>query len=304
MDRRGPLYTLGAVVVLAAILLAVNVRIQKSGGAVTSPTASASVPASASAPATTSGKAPVQALFAGRSSGNEVTVSIAINGSKADGFLNPGQASQVLLQGSVKGEQVTLTSSSGPGLVGFFSGSDMFGTITVLGRSLPFSAEQAVVEAVYSGRSSGNQVTVAIATEGNKAAAYVCNGKTIEAWLQGSVNGNQVTLSGNNGAGITGSMSGLNLFGTVTPATGLSFPFSAELSPHPAGVYQARISVNGLATRIGWAVLPNGTQVGIAVEGKTKVPAPSLNLSNGSFTLDGSSFTASLVAGQDTVVLK
>jgi hypothetical protein len=98
-------------------------------------------------------------------------------------------------------------------------------------------------------------------------------------------------------------MSGLNLFGTVTPSAGLSFPFSATLSPHPAGVYQARIEVNGLATRIGWAVLPNGTQVGVAVEGKTKVPAPSLNLSNGGFTLDGSSFTASLVAGQDTVVL-
>jgi hypothetical protein len=307
MDRRGPLYTLGSVVVLAAILLAVNLRIAKSGTVATSPAvaASSSAPATSSTPGASSAKAAtVHALFAGRTSGNEVTVTVAINGGKADGFLNPGQASQVLLQGSATGGQVTLTSQKGPRVVASFSGAEMFGTISgFLGQNLPFSAQQAVVESVYSGRSSGNQVTVAIATEGNKAAAYVCNGKTVEAWLQGSVNGNQLSLTGNNGAGLTGSMSGLNLFGTVTPSAGVSFPFAAALSPHPAGVYQARIEVNGLATRIGWAVLPDGTQVGIAVEGKAKVPAPALNLSNGSFTLDGSSFTASLVAGQATVVL-
>ena len=60
------------------------------------------------------------------------------------------------------------------------------------------------------------------------------------------------------------------MFGTVTASAGQSFPFSAELSPHPAGVYQARIAINGLATRIGWAVLPDGTQVGVAVAGATK----------------------------------
>jgi hypothetical protein len=298
MDRRGPLYTLGSVVVLAAILLAVNLRIAKSGTVATSPAvaASSSAPATSSTPGASSAKAAtVHALFAGRTSGNEVTVTVAINGGKADGFLNPGQASQVLLQGSATGGQVTLTSQKGPRVVASFSGAEMFGTISgFLGQNLPFSAQQAVVESVYSGRSSGTQVT---------AAAYVCNGKTVEAWLQGSVNGNQLSLTGNNGAGLTGSMSGLNLFGTVTPSAGVSFPFAAALSPHPAGVYQARIEVNGLATRIGWAVLPDGTQVGIAVEGKAKVPAPALNLSNGSFTLDGSSFTASLVAGQATVVL-
>ena len=86
------------------------------------------------------------------------------------------------------------------------------------------------MEAVYTGRSSGNQVTLAVETDGAKAAAYVCNGKTIEAWLQGSVNGNQISLAGNKGASLTGSLSGLDLFGTVTPSAGVSFPFAAELS--------------------------------------------------------------------------
>ena len=158
------------------------------------------------------------------------------------------------------------------------------------------------MEAVYAGRSSGNEVTLAVVTDGDKAAGYVCNGRNVEAWLQGSVHGNQVSMTGLHGAGLTGSLSGLAMFGTVTPGAGLSVPFSAELSPEPAGVYQARITVDGLATRIGWAVLPDGTQMGVAVAGTTKYAAPPLDLSNDSFTLGGASFTASDVDGDQTVV--
>jgi hypothetical protein len=292
MSRRGPLITLGSVVVLAVIFLVANSQVAKPG--------STAAPVAAAPTATA---APLHALYAGRSSGDQVTVAIAINGRKAAADLNAGQASQVSLQGSVNGSKVILTGQNGTGLTGSISGPDMFGTVTgFLGQSFPFSAAQAAVEAVYTGRSSGNQVTLAVETDGSKAAAYLCNGRTIEAWLQGSVNGNQVSLTGNKGASLSGSLSGLDMFGTVTATAGLSFPFSAELSPHPAGVYQARIAVNGLATRIGWAVLPDGTQVGLAVAGATKYPAPSLDLANGSFTLGGASFKATPVAGNDTVV--
>jgi hypothetical protein len=294
MTRQGPLITLGSVLLLTVVFLLANTQAAKPGSTVAAPTAAA-VP-----PATT---APLHALYAGRSSGDQVTVAIAVNGRKVAADLNAGQASEVSLQGSVNGGKFTLTSQNGPGLTGSISGQDMFGTVTgFLGQSFPFSAAQAIVQAVYTGRSSGNQVTLAVETDGDKAAAYVCNGKTIEAWLQGSVHGNQVSLAGNKGASLTGSLSGLDMFGTVTAGAGLSFPFSAELSPRPAGVYQARIAVNGLATRIGWAVLPDGTQLGVAVAGTTKYPAPPLDLSDNSFTLDGSSFTAAPVDGQDTVV--
>ena len=296
MTRQGPLITLGSVLLLTVVFLLANTQVAKPGSTVAAPTAAAS----AVPPATT---APLHALYAGRSSGDQVTVAIAVNGRKVAADLNAGQASEVSLQGSVNGGKITLTSQNGPGLTGSISGQDMFGTVTgFLGQSFPFSAAQAVVQAVYTGRSSGNQVTLAVDTQGDEAAAYICNGKTIEAWLQGSVHGNQVSLTGNKGASLTGSLSGLDMFGTVTAGAGLSFPFSAELSPRPAGVYQARIAVNGLATRIGWAVLPDGTQVGVAVAGTTKYPAPSLDLSNNSFTLDGASFAAAPVAGKDTVV--
>ncbi len=292
MSRRGPLITLGSVAVLAVIFLLANTQVAKPGNA------AAAIPA-----ASTAAAPPLHALYAGRSSGDQVTVAIAINGRKAAADLNAGQASQVSLQGSVNGSKVILTGQNGMGLTGSVSGPDMFGTVTgFLGQSFPFSAAQAGVEAVYTGRSSGNQVTLAVETDGDKAAAYLCNGRTIEAWLQGSVHGNQVSLTGNKGAGLSGSLAGLDMFGTVTAGAGVSFPFSAELSPHPAGVYQARIAVNGLATRIGWAVLPDGTQVGLAVAGATRYPAPLLDLANGSFTLNGASFKATPVAGNDTVV--
>jgi hypothetical protein len=299
MSRRGPIITLASVVVLAVIFLWANTVAGKSATSTTAATAAHAQTSPAKATAT----APLHALYAGRSSGDQVTVAIAVNGGKAAADLNAGQASEVSLQGSVHGSQVTLTGQNGTGITGSVSGQNMFGTVTgFLGQSFPFSAAQAVVEAVYTGRSSGNQVTLAVQTEGDKAAAYICNGRTIEAWLQGSVNGNQVTLTGNHGASLTGSLSGLDMFGTVTANTGLSFPFSAELSPHPAGVYQARIAVNGLATRIGWAVLPDGTQVGLAMAGATKYPAPPLDLANGSFTLGGASFKAAPVTGNETVV--
>jgi hypothetical protein len=301
MVRSGPLFTLASVAAVAAILLTVDVRIGTPSKASPVATVSPASPSTSTAPAQAVSAA-LHALFAGRTSGDEFTVAIAINGRKAAADLNADLPSQASLQGSVNGDQITLTGSNGVSLAGSVSSAAVFGMITAFGRTFPFSAEPAVVQAVYAGRSSGNEVTVAIDTEGDQAVAYVCNGKKIEAWLQGSVRGNQVTLTGNKGASLTGSLSGLDMFGTVTPSAGQTFPFAAELSPHPAGVYQARIEVNGLATRIGWAVLPDGTQVGVAVEGTAKLPAPPLDLSDNGFTIDGASFTAVLVAGKDTVV--
>ncbi len=298
MSRLGPLLTLGSVVVVAGLFLYGNAVAAKPGttpAAVPTPTATSS--------ATPASSAPLHALYAGRSSGDQVTVAIAINGKKAAADLNAGLASEVSLQGSVTGNLVTLTSSSGTRLTGSVSGADMFGTVSgFLGQSFPFSAAQAAIQAVYAGRSSNGEVTLAVSTDGDQAVAYVCNGHTIEAWLQGSVKGNQVNLAGNKGASLTGSLSGLAMFGMVTPSAGLSLPFSAELSAHPAGVFQARIAVNGLATRIGWAVLPDGTQLGVAVIGSTDQPAPPLDLSDGAFTLDGASFKAAEVAGNANVV--
>src|SRR6185503_14032415 len=46
-------------------------------------------------------------------------------------------------------------------------------------------AAAAVAEKAYAGRSAGNEVTVAIAVKDGRAVGYVCDGKKVEAWLEG-----------------------------------------------------------------------------------------------------------------------
>ena len=164
------------------------------------------------------------------------------------------------------------------------------------------AAPRALSHALFVGRSSDDTVTVAIAVNGRKAAAHLHAPGGEEDALQGKVTGTQLALSGSDGVRMTGQISGTAVFGTVTPKAGDSLPFSAELAPHPAGVFQARILIDGLATRIGWAVLPDGTQAGVAVAGNTDSPAPALNLATFTFTDGGASFKAAPVAGDDTVV--
>ncbi len=158
------------------------------------------------------------------------------------------------------------------------------------------------LQAVYAGVTSGGEATIAMAVDDDQVAAYLCDGAAIEAWLQGTVDGDTVTLTGRNGAGLSGSVADGAVFGTVTTSSGLTLPFSAAESQPPAGVYESRTTLDGLATRIGWAVLPDGTQVGVATVGDTKREAPPLDLTDGTFEIDGTPGTAEPVTGDDTVV--
>jgi hypothetical protein len=294
MTSRGPLITLGSVALLGGIFLATNAAAAKP---------EAPAVASAHQAAATRPAIPLHALYEGRSSGNEETVAIEVNGRKADALLNANRSGAVTVQGTVSGTRIVLTGPGGAAVNATISGTAVFGTVTALGgQSFPFSAAIEAVHSVYTGRSSSGQVTLAVSITGPKAVAYVCNGRTIEAWLQGSVTGNQVSLAGHNGASLTSTISGLAMFGTVAAHAGQSLPFSAALSPRPAGVFRADVQINKLATVIGWAVLPDGTEVGLAVAGATRYPAPTLNLVTDTFTVGGASFTAGPVDGTATVV--
>ncbi len=166
----------------------------------------------------------------------------------------------------------------------------------------PPAAEPATLQAVYSGKTGGGEATVAVAVNGDRAAAYLCDGTRIETWLQGSVTGDQVVLTGRDTAALIGTVSGTTLSGTVVTSTGQAWPFSAEEARPPAGIYEARTTIDGLATRIGWVVLPDGTQVGIQNVGGNRSPAPALDLEDTTFTLDGAAQEATPVDGSDTVV--
>jgi hypothetical protein len=164
------------------------------------------------------------------------------------------------------------------------------------------TAEPAAVQAVYSGKTGGGEATVAVAVNGDRAAAYLCDGTRIETWLQGSVTCDQVVLTGRDTAALIGTVSGTTLSGTVVTSTGQAWLFSAEEARPPAGIYEARTTIDGLATRIGWVVLPDGTQVGIQNVDGERSPAPALDLEDTTFTLDGAAQEATPVDGSDTVV--
>jgi hypothetical protein len=166
----------------------------------------------------------------------------------------------------------------------------------------PPAVEPTSLQVVYSGRTGGGEATVAVAVNGDRAAAYLCDGSRVETWLQGSVTGDQVVLTGRDTAALIGTVSGATLSGTVVTSTGQAWLFSADEARPPAGIYEARTTIDGLATRIGWVVLPDGTQVGIQNVGGDRSPAPALDLEDTTFTLDGAAQEATPVDGSDTVV--
>jgi hypothetical protein len=84
-----------------------------------------------------------------------------------------------------------------------------------------------VVEKVFAGRSSGNEVTVAVAVKDGRAVAYVCDGKKIEAWLQGTAENGVVELTGRKGARLSGTLTGDAVEGTVVLAGHPEWTFSA-----------------------------------------------------------------------------
>jgi hypothetical protein len=165
----------------------------------------------------------------------------------------------------------------------------------------PAPAEPAVVEKAYTGRSAGNEVTVAIAVKNGKAVAYACDGKKIEAWLEGTLTGDSLSLSGKTST-ITATLDDKASFGTIT-VDGKEWPFSAKGVASPAGLYEGRGNVDGVAARVGWIVQEDGTVTGVENVGGTAKPAAPLDPANlGATMSDGSPVTVTALDGASTVV--
>jgi hypothetical protein len=171
--------------------------------------------------------------------------------------------------------------------------------------SPPAEAQPAVKEVVFAGWSAGKEVSVAIAVKDERAVAYICDGKKVESWLEGSVKGDQISLKGKNAATITGTVSTGDSNGTVAIA-GKQWAYSAKAVEKPAGLYEGRADVRGVATRIGWIVQADGTQTGIqSAVGAEPQAAPVLDPANaGGVVVDGVPVTVTSITGGDTVIAK
>ena len=127
---------------------------------------------------------------------------------------------------------------------------------------------------------------------GTRAAAYLCDGDSVEAWLRGTVDGDEITLTGKNGARLEADLDGRRLEGTVE-VNDEKLDFAIREAKRPAGLYRAK----GSKTTIGWIVLPNGSQVGIQTTGEESTPAPELDPANPEVTVDGEQLAGEAVSG-------
>jgi hypothetical protein len=145
---------------------------------------------------------------------------------------------------------------------------------------------------VYAGRTEDDSAAIAVAVLGDKAAAYLCDGRSVEAWLSGKVVGDEISLTGKNGAALEAKLVHGALEGKIELADE-ELPFLINEAEPPAGLYRAR----GAKTTIGWIVLPDGSQVGIQTTGEESAPAPKLDPDNPEVTVDGESLQGEPVSG-------
>jgi hypothetical protein len=169
----------------------------------------------------------------------------------------------------------------------------------------PAPEPPAVVEVVYAGRSSGDEVTVAVAVKDGRAVGYVCDGEQIEVWVEGTLEGDQLSLrSGDGQTTVAGTVDETAAFGNVAVA-GTQWPYSAKAVEAPGGLYSGRANIRGVAARIGWIVEGDGRVTGLArAEGSQMLlPAPPLDpAAPDQVQVDGAAVTVTVIDGDATVV--
>jgi hypothetical protein len=158
----------------------------------------------------------------------------------------------------------------------------------------PASTAPAKLPAVFAGRTNEREASLAIATKGERAAAYVCDGRSLEAWLVGTYRNGQLVLRSKTGERLTAAVTGNTATGTFT-LSGRTLRFAVAKAGPPAGLYRARNSTS----TIGWIVLPDGKQVGVDNDG-TPAPAPPLDTTTRAASVNGVPVTARAIVGDET----
>jgi len=155
-----------------------------------------------------------------------------------------------------------------------------------------------VVEApvTYAGNVGGGGASIAIAVKDGKAIAYLCDGASAEAWLQGTGTDGQLKLSGADGASLNATYANGTATGTVS-AVGRQWTFAIASVAPPSGLYRANATVANAQIVGGWIVLADGTQVGTTRKGGIIARAPALNTATQSAVLDGATVAVAVVDG-------
>src|SRR5882757_9077908 len=127
-------------------------------------------------------------------------------------------------------------------------------------------------QAKYTGHTDGNRAAIAITVRNDQVSAYLCDGKAIEGWYQGSASNGRIDAKGAGANALQGSLKGSTLSGTVS-AGGKSWTYNASPATSPAGLYRAQ---TGNRTT-GWIKGPDGQVTGLAHQNGTIEPAAPLD---------------------------
>ncbi|MEV6811728.1 hypothetical protein [Micromonospora sp. NPDC051296] len=162
--------------------------------------------------------------------------------------------------------------------------------------------EAALVEQNWIGELE-NGATIAITVKGGKAEAYVCDGRSMELWLSGTVKDGKIELTGQD-AKLTGiirgdSASGEMIIGvrrwkfTARPDDKAVDEAVAKSGTGTApAIYRATDEVRKAGIDGGWIMLPDGTQIGIVTWNGKPIPAPPLDPAFYSTIVNGVTITA------------
>lgn len=170
---------------------------------------------------------------------------------------------------------------------------------------VPAAEAPVVVEKAYAGRTDNRKLTVAIAVKDGKAVAYVCDGNKVEAWLEGTLQGDKLALKGKDGAAITGIANEQSSAGDLT-AGGKEYKYTADGVAAPGGLYEGRADVRGVATRIGWIVEGDGKVTGAQSANGVTSTAPGIDPANPTapLTINGAPVSIKSIDGADSVVAR
>ncbi len=150
--------------------------------------------------------------------------------------------------------------------------------------------------ATYAGRFTGGGGSIAVAVHDGTAIAYLCDGRRVEAWLQGTANAGKLTMAGADNATLAGTFGDGKAGGTVS-AAGKQWTFDIPAVTAPSGLYRAAANVTGAQVIGGWIVLADGTQVGVLDTAGEPAAAPALDTSTGQTVVGGTTLTATPING-------
>ena len=197
MTHRSPLFTLLGLVVAFAIMFGVNLASSAprdsyraspsqaasataaaTSAASPSSTAPSSEPPSSSAPASPlasasatpqQSKFPHKVVYAGRTADDSAAIAVAVLGDQAAAYLCDGQDVESWLRGTVKGDEISLTSRKGAALEAKLAGKTLEGKIELNGDELKFAIKEAKPPAgLYRARGAKTSIGWIILPDGSQ----------------------------------------------------------------------------------------------------------------------------------------